>query len=928
MLSLRYLLFLSFFHFLGFSLLAECPNTQRCTFEHIVSSDYVVDMEQIGDVLYLATSGGLIAYDTSNESHLHYTTNEGLRSNDVRALAADSRGVLWIATNEGLCRFADDCFFHESEPEDDSPYRVWIDDMLVDQQDRLWLSNAVWSGCVLMWYDEENEESGILKACDGIPETAEILPRALKLDATGNIWMISDTVNAIGPLNRRLSYFNPETLQESIVIDTLTAQNWAVNMQFEGQSALWFSNHHQIYRYDLLEGSTDFVYQSPYQWIDDLAILEDGSFWFTMPYDTKLYNQSIENAINLDETPVAALFQDQGTIYVATDQGLWSVTGSETFTEFLPSFSEVKSNNVSDISSDDFGNAWIAYRSSLQYPLAKYHKATGEIQHFAFDNLRSLDRISLDGTQVYAHNGNTIYKGNQEGNFSKIELNFEAQALFYSSNILVQETRIIVAASTLQDGEESYHLMAIEDTELSMLGTADASIHSLAIGNAGEIYAATKNGLYRYDESSFLLLIPEINIIDMGYNVNEADLWLTRADVQWYENSLYRFSEAEGLWAADHDINQAGLLDLNSSGSMWVSARGIQRSDGQSNISGPFQLVDGLPMSFINCLHVDEEENVFVGTEAGLAIIKDRDFIGASDTQICPGQSIDFSTELAEDLQWKIKIYNTIIDSFSTPNFSYQFDQSGKYLVILDALLDDCLQTDVQSIDVYELATQLGLQDSYALCTEGDSVLLNTGYGMMSYEWSYEGQVMSTNHEVFTSEIGEYELTVQDYCGNSNTLSTTVEESLSVDLFVDCEEAGQQLSISSSTLYEEQASYLWSTGETTASISTNESGVYSVEVTLNGCTDTESISVELPCVVVKTEEIKPTKIEIFPNPASFLINIKTDAPIEELILHDATGHLQQSPYDQKQIDVSALQSGWYLLSLKVDGQWHRHKFLK
>ncbi|MBL4560273.1 MAG: response regulator [Labilibaculum sp.] len=52
--------------------------------------------------------GGLIKYDSNNESYKQYTTKDGLPSNIVYGVLNDSNGNLWLSTTKGIARFSPD----------------------------------------------------------------------------------------------------------------------------------------------------------------------------------------------------------------------------------------------------------------------------------------------------------------------------------------------------------------------------------------------------------------------------------------------------------------------------------------------------------------------------------------------------------------------------------------------------------------------------------------------------------------------------------------------------------------------------------------------------------------------------------------------------------------------------------------------------
>lgn len=76
----------------------------------------------------------------------HYTTAEGLPSNNVQCCLKDRDGFLWFGTWYGLCRFDGDQFntYNKSaNPDSDIPPRK-VESLVEDAQGRLWLKTVDW----------------------------------------------------------------------------------------------------------------------------------------------------------------------------------------------------------------------------------------------------------------------------------------------------------------------------------------------------------------------------------------------------------------------------------------------------------------------------------------------------------------------------------------------------------------------------------------------------------------------------------------------------------------------------------------------------------------------------------------------------------------------------------------------------------------
>ncbi len=125
--------------------------------------------------------------------------------------------------------------------------------------------------------------------------------------------------------------------------------------------------------------------------------------------------------------------------------------------------------------------------------------------------------------------------------------------------------------------------------------------------------------------------------------------------------------------------------------------------------------------------------------------------------------------------------------------------------------------------------------------------------------------------------------------------------------------------------------YLWSNGATTQTITVNSSDNYWVIVSLNGCTQSDTIMVN---VVVGIQDVNLFKgaLNVFPNPVNYLLNIAVESKEvmdAEIVLSDITGKelirkkLNLLPgANSGTLDVSGVSTGIYLLSLRSTSYSH------
>jgi hypothetical protein len=171
-------------------------------------------------------------------------------------------------------------------------------------------------------------------------------------------------------------------------------------------------------------------------------------------------------------------------------------------------------------------------------------------------------------------------------------------------------------------------------------------------------------------------------------------------------------------------------------------------------------------------------------------------------------------------------------------NHSYLTD--GLFTILLIA--DDgqgCSDSVAATVEVY-LAPTVSLGADFDIC-DGSFALLDPGQSFSGYLWS-DG---STDPVLAVNLAGTYTITVTDAsgCTASSQIQIGVLQPPVVSLGADSVYCfGETVTISAPAgLF----SYLWSTGETSADISVNVSGTYSVEVVdIDGCASSDSILID------------------------------------------------------------------------------------
>ncbi len=211
---------------------------------------------------------------------------------------------------------------------------------------------------------------------------------------------------------------------------------------------------------------------------------------------------------------------------------------------------------------------------------------------------------------------------------------------------------------------------------------------------------------------------------------------------------------------------------------------------------------------------------VTVNTPAALSI--------SGTLNICAGTSTNLTASSG---------FSSYLWSDGSTSSSLTVNASGTYSVTATDT-NGCTNTDMVSVNVAApVVASISGADNFC---NGGSTMLDAGVGYASYLWS-DG---STNQTLSVNSSGTYDVTVTEANGCTGTAS----ESITVFPLPTVAISGSTSVCSgSSTILDAgvgYASYLWSNGSTTQTLTTSAAGTYTVTITdVNGCTATDNVTV-------------------------------------------------------------------------------------
>lgn len=612
-----------FLSFLSFPLWTQSFNFQNYSVrEGLAQSKVAAVLVDSRGFVHLGTQGGgLSRFDGRNFTT--FSTREGLPGNQVHALWEDQGGVLWIGTDKGLATY------------DGLQLAAWSERQIDVRSIAQDTSGQMWIGTTAGLYTLTDNG---FKRLTAPARTVH----AILTDQAGRTWL--GTKQGLWALENGIPRYK-------------AGREWEVTALAEGEDGLLYIGT-KTQQLCVWNGSqlNPFVgnQQLPAQMITSLKPTTDGGIWIGTKEDG-LFSWDIEVGTltklgtqeGLADEEVLAMDQDQwGNWWFGTGRGV-SCYGGQLF---------------------DF-----------------YGRQTG-----------------LAGDGVYALNaateGDLLFSLDEKGLFIKTDTSFQAYP--------VAGWKAAQINTIFKDQEEDYWL-GVEGQGLAMiyqdscyylsadLGFNSKSVRSIAADSSATLWVATADvGLYQLNTKKDSM--PHFELINWsaadglaGYRINQVHvdghdrLWLATTDAGllcWRKGAL--------LYAIDEDLGlpagELTALTEDQAGYLWVgSAReGLARVAiyADSIAVTSYSDADGLYSNNVNLLLLDEEESLWVGSEAGLDRMQ-LDADRAPKTIQHFGRSEGFvGVETARNAAWKDALGNLWFGTVAglakfNANYSNQADQ-------------------------------------------------------------------------------------------------------------------------------------------------------------------------------------------------------------------------------------------------------------
>jgi len=568
-------------------------------------------------ILFLFLTG-LFSLLQISESHCqniivdHFTIENGLSQTSVNCLIQDSRGFLWIGTQDGVNKYDGYGFkIFKNQPTD---------------------TNSLSDNYVNCIYE----------------------------DSEGNIWVGTNKgLNRIDRFTKRFSHYfsnpnNINSLKEDEVYDLyqdksgylwIKTENYLSRLNLQSGKFRHYEHYNDIFNFISVNATFSIFEDHKDQlWVGT----KDGLNYFDRKLEIfKRYKHEPENKSSISNNNIKVIFEDSElNLWIGTENGLnkfnWD---TEEFTCYYSNYENPKSisnNIVNDIYEDDNGSLWIATDDGLN----KFNKVNETFivyNNFSYNNE---ELLTTSFTQIIQDKTGIMWVGalqgllkikNEQKKF-KLYNKSKSNVPYFSNNFI---TSIYKKDQTVWVGTWGTGLYLFNPKTKTSIryntGNSNISndyIHKIFEDKNGNMWVGTQNGLSyfnsktkRFEEIKRTKLINAFKnnrIFDILED-DQDNLWigtkfgLHKINKDSIQSYFYNPKDSNTL-AADHVYD----LLLDNSKNLWIATEnGLNKLNPETGKIETFQKTDECNTCFSSnellCIYEDKENQyLWLGTKAGL----------------------------------------------------------------------------------------------------------------------------------------------------------------------------------------------------------------------------------------------------------------------------------------------------------------------
>ncbi|HVX25713.1 MAG TPA: two-component regulator propeller domain-containing protein [Parafilimonas sp.] len=589
-------------------------------------------VDKDGNLWFGSIGGGAMKFDGKNFTA--YTTASGLIHDGVYSVFQDSYNNYWFSTQGGASRY-DGKHFTNFTTAQGLPNDV-VFNVFEDSRKNIWLSTinggvSCYNGRTFLNY---TTQQGLAN---------NVVYRTIE-DNNGNIYCGTDSgISVLYRNSSSFTYFGPK---EKLSV-------WTAVKDKNGD--LWFGSNNGLLRFE-----------KPGFKSEKLAIIKYTTAQGLLSNDINCFMQSKD-----------------GSYWIGTDAGLscWEKNNQDPGNFHITNYTVTQgltNTVVKSILEDSDRNIWIGTLGGGIFRLDKGGKVFS-----MYGNAPGLVN-NMSGGKIFEDRNNNLWFCGDNG-MSKLSAD-KKQIITYTFNSVEGAANI---SSIVQDKEGNFWFCNAGDglyyfnpsknrmvLYSSGQGLPDNGVYQLCMQKDGNLFMLTGSGISSFNGKKFTNY--SSSLFNYCFVDRKQNIWIGSDSglIRFDGSTFINYSKQQGLSFAVFSINE------DSFGNLWLGTNhgGVSRFDGSSFLN--FNIADKLTDNVGDCVAIDKQGRIWIGTPKGISLFKNFDKVNKS--------------MLQEDFLNASNNYSNayLITHYFLPHFENYNDQTGypfREIYFLTATHDDLI---------------------------------------------------------------------------------------------------------------------------------------------------------------------------------------------------------------------------------------------
>lgn len=589
--------------------------------------------------------------------------NEGLTSNYINVIIQDSKGFIWLGTNNGLNRY--DGFkpkeFLSDDNDSTSLSNNWITSIVEDDSGNFWIGT---DGGGLNYLNSTTYEFKRFRHDDSEPNSlaGDVVFRLLK-DRNGDIWV--GTNNGLSVVNQ--DDFTFQSWNDYEVCTECT--NSVTSLAEDRNGDLWIGDEvNGLYYFNTKTQQFSLPFESSDKtlytfFINDLLIQEqylyigasDGVKILNIDTQQLESTQSVMNSTHdILSGFIARYYKGRnGEILICSEgSGLALYNTKDNKLEVYDTEKGLSSNSVTDVIIDFSDNLWVVTRGG---GANKFNLNKRMFKHWEHESDDSNSLVQNEVRAVLYDNNDVVWVGTNGGlsqynletqlfNNYVEDFDFKADASAPKIRLIYKDQTENLWISTQNGGFYKYlrdeDRFTSDEVYLSFEMTKGvkkvASIHEI---NADIMWLCTDgSGILEYNKKdkeikkikakNDTLDILDNAIINVALKKNDEEVWLgTDRGLVLFDLETYNIRHWSRQKGDNSSLvgNKIRSMFIQNDTSIWIGTRsGLSQFNIKTNNFKQFKMKDGLPSDIIFGIMKGMDEDLWLSTPKGLSRLNSK----------------------------------------------------------------------------------------------------------------------------------------------------------------------------------------------------------------------------------------------------------------------------------------------------------------